>query len=265
MDVMKAAAMLQGTLEWRQQHDVDKLERSEFIDTPFMKEGWVYVDGNDAQGRSVVLFRKRKDKFPLHLEQTYLRYMMFVLETAIKNMKQGQEQWVWVLDLAVYAPSNAPHMNVTLSVIQMLANHYPERLHKAYICNAPSIFSLAYKVISPFVDPVTKSKVEFVTTSDYEADKADKESNSSSWGSWFGSSKSSSSSRSFGSRSFNKPQPKLQVARSSSLNAAVDMDIVVQEDQACKGPGSFGPFLPYYNTPFNFERHQQLLSAAGWA
>lgn len=30
--------------------------------------------------------------------------------------------------------------------VQMLANHYPERLYKAYICNAPSIFSLAYKV-----------------------------------------------------------------------------------------------------------------------
>jgi len=36
----------------------------------------------------------------MHLEQTYLRYMMFVIETAIKNMKDGQEQWVWVLDLA---------------------------------------------------------------------------------------------------------------------------------------------------------------------
>lgn len=48
----------------------------------------------------VQLFRKRKDKFPMHLEQTYLRYMTFVIESAIRNMKNGQEQWVWVLDLA---------------------------------------------------------------------------------------------------------------------------------------------------------------------
>jgi hypothetical protein len=26
--------------------------------------------------------------------------MTFVVETAIKNMKNGQEQWVWMLDLA---------------------------------------------------------------------------------------------------------------------------------------------------------------------
>lgn len=247
MDVLKAAAMLQGTLEWRKQHGVDNLDRSEFVDTPFMKEGWVYVDGNDAQGRSVVMFRKRKDKFPMHLEQTYLRYMMFVIETAIKNMKDGQEQWVWVLDLAAYSPSNAPHMSVTLGVIQMLANHYPERLHKAYICNAPSIFSLAYKVISPFVDPVSKSKVEFVSTSDYEASKAGKTGKDSSWGSWFGSSKSSS---------------KQQQKYSSSPNDAADIDIVIEEDQA---KGSFAPLLPHYKTPFSFERHQQLLSTVGWA
>jgi hypothetical protein len=65
------------------------------------------------------MFRKRKDKFPMHLEQTYLRYMAFVIESAIKNMKNGHEQWIWVLDLAVYSPSNAPHMSVTLGVIQV--------------------------------------------------------------------------------------------------------------------------------------------------
>jgi hypothetical protein len=35
---------------------------------------------------------------PLLLQ--YLRYMTFVVETAIKNMKDGAEQWVWMLDLA---------------------------------------------------------------------------------------------------------------------------------------------------------------------
>lgn len=33
----------------------DKLDAAEFADTPFMREGWVYVDGNDAHGRSVVV------------------------------------------------------------------------------------------------------------------------------------------------------------------------------------------------------------------
>jgi hypothetical protein len=43
-------------------------------------------------------------------------------------------------------PSAVCHPLKLTTLHQMLANHYPERLYKAYICNAPSIFSLAYKV-----------------------------------------------------------------------------------------------------------------------
>jgi hypothetical protein len=46
----------------------------------------------------------------------------------------------------VYSPSNAPALSVTLGVLQLLANHYPERLYKAYVVNAPSIFQMAWKV-----------------------------------------------------------------------------------------------------------------------
>lgn len=49
---------------------------------------------------AVQMFRKRKDKFPMHLHQVYMNYMAFVIESAIKNMKNGAEQWIWVLDLS---------------------------------------------------------------------------------------------------------------------------------------------------------------------
>jgi hypothetical protein len=104
------------------------------------------------------MFRKRKDPFPMELEGIYLRYMAFVIEGAIKNMKQGAEQWVWVLDLAgegrglggnggggeglpllarqcshadcpaatvgaaaaaVYSSANAPHLSTTLGVLSV--------------------------------------------------------------------------------------------------------------------------------------------------
>eukprot|EP00879_Flechtneria_rotunda_P011394 GHRR01011901.1.p1 GENE.GHRR01011901.1~~GHRR01011901.1.p1 ORF type:complete len:280 (+),score=62.06 GHRR01011901.1:132-971(+) len=145
-DVTKAAAMLKATLEWRKEQKVDDMKLEEFANMRYMREGWVYVDGNDADGRSVVMFRKRKDKLPLSESDQYLRFMTFVIETAVKNMKNGQEQWIWILDLAAYSPTNAPPLSITLSVLQLLANHYPERLYKAYVVNAPSIFQLAWKV-----------------------------------------------------------------------------------------------------------------------
>eukprot|EP00775_Hariotina_reticulata_P002131 gene2131-2450_t len=152
--------MLQATLDWRKASGTDDLAAADFADMPFNKNGWVYVDGNDEAGRTIVMFRKRRDKLAPHEHEPYLRYMMFVLETAVKNMRHGQEQWIWVLDLAAYSPSNAPALSVTLSVLQMLANHYPERLHKAYVVNAPSVFQFAWKFLQPFIDPVTRSKAD---------------------------------------------------------------------------------------------------------
>jgi hypothetical protein len=116
-------------------------------------------------------------------------------------------------------------------------------------CFLPSYLgvSIPVQMISPFVDPVSKAKVEFVTTSEYEPSKAGKDTNSS-WGSWFSSSKAGS-----------KP------ARSAGSDSSdADVDIVV-EDQAVKGPGTFGPFLHFYKTPFEYSRHQQLLSSVGLA
>lgn len=113
------------------------------------------------------------------------------------------------------------------------------------------------QVLSPFIDPVTKSKAEFVSTSDYEPSKTGKDSSSSSWfggsSSWFSSSKPASQQQ---------QQPASPSLSRDSQDA--DVDIVV-EDQAVKGPGTFGPLLCFYKTPYCFNRNQQLLAAAGLA
>lgn len=107
------------------------------------------------------------------------------------------------------------------------------------------------QVIYPFVDPVSRSKAEFITTADYEPAKAGRQ-NSSSWfnsssgSSWFGSSKSSKSSKS--------------AASIASSDNDADVDIVVEEDQQ---GSDFKHFLSFYNTPYELQRHQQLLTAAG--
>ncbi len=103
----------------------------------------------------------------------------------------------------------------------------------------------AVQVISPFVDPVTRSKAEFVTTADYDP-KASKASSTSTWSSWFSSSKQ-------------QQQP-----AAGSDNGDADIDVIVDDQQKqAKGPGTFGPLLSFYKTPFCFERHQTLLRSAG--
>eukprot|EP00879_Flechtneria_rotunda_P000564 GHRR01000670.1.p1 GENE.GHRR01000670.1~~GHRR01000670.1.p1 ORF type:complete len:300 (+),score=95.78 GHRR01000670.1:132-1031(+) len=261
-DVTKAAAMLKATLEWRKEQKVDDMKLEEFANMRYMREGWVYVDGNDADGRSVVMFRKRKDKLPLSESDQYLRFMTFVIETAVKNMKNGQEQWIWILDLAAYSPTNAPPLSITLSVLQLLANHYPERLYKAYVVNAPSIFQLAWKVLYPFVDHVTRSKAEFINTRDLHLQPS-KASAASSWGSWassmFTTHKNSSSS---------SKVPDTAAANGAANEHHADAQITLDGAGSAfmkKGcASSFAPFLKFYDTPYSYERNMELLKACGW-
>ena len=56
-------------------------------------------------------------------------------------------------------------MKTSRAVLSILQNHFPERLHRCVLLHAPALFLGFYKIISPFVDPVTKAKVQFVTGS----------------------------------------------------------------------------------------------------
>jgi predicted transcriptional regulator len=47
------------------------------------------------------------------------------------------------------------------NVFSVLANAYPERVHKIYMYNGPYLLDMLWKVVKPFVDPVSREKVEF--------------------------------------------------------------------------------------------------------
>lgn len=46
--------------------------------------------------------------------------------------------------------------------MELAAKHYPERLQRILIVNAPKVFSVLWNAVQRFVDPVTKHKVSFV-------------------------------------------------------------------------------------------------------
>ena len=48
-----------------------------------------------------------------------------------------------------------------LQVLHILQTHYPERLGRALIINVPFLLNAFYKMITPFIDPVTRDKMRF--------------------------------------------------------------------------------------------------------
>jgi hypothetical protein len=51
-------------------------------------------------------------------------------------------------------------------VLDIVQNYYPERLGAAFVINAPRIFELFWKMISPFLNEVTKSKLNVLKEKD---------------------------------------------------------------------------------------------------
>ena len=46
-------------------------------------------------------------------------------------------------------------------MLNILQSHYPERLGLALIINVPFLINTFFKIIMPFVDPITRNKVKF--------------------------------------------------------------------------------------------------------
>lgn len=77
---------------------------------------------------------------------------------------QADGKMVWLINHTDYhTASNAPPLKVSLEILSILQNHYPERLGLAIMFNPPMSMSVFWNMVKPFVDPVTSQKVQFVS------------------------------------------------------------------------------------------------------
>lgn len=58
----------------------------------------------------------------------------------------GVGKMTWLLDFGGYSLRNAPSIRTSINVLQVLQNHYPERLGLAVCYHAPALFSVTWKV-----------------------------------------------------------------------------------------------------------------------
>lgn len=166
-DFEAAKAMLEETLAWRKDFGL-----SQMFTTPWLKSieketftGKAYCRGFDREGRSILYMKPRYEN--THDHEGNLKNLVYNLERCLASMKKanGSEnkgKLVLLIDFAGYSTLNAPPMKTSRATLSILQNHYPERLHAAYCIRAPWIYNAFWSLISPFIDPVTKKKINFV-------------------------------------------------------------------------------------------------------
>lgn len=119
--------------------------------------------------RHVLIMRPRNENSKSHEGQ--IKNLVYMLETISMLADQdGTVQLTILQDFVGYGLSNAPPLKTSRETLSILQNHYPERLHTAQLYHAPSFFSFFWKTISPFVDPVTRTKINFIEKNQAGAD-----------------------------------------------------------------------------------------------
>lgn len=166
-NVKKAEKMLRDSLKWREAFQPESI-RWEDVEVE-AETGKIYrTNFHDKKGRSVLVLAPGRQNTTGHEGQ--MKHLVYCLENAILNLPEDQEQMVWLIDYGGWSLRNSPPMKTSLETLNILQNHYPERLAAAILYKPPYLFQAFWKIIRPFIDPITFHKIKFV----YEHNEASK-------------------------------------------------------------------------------------------
>ncbi|XP_076961101.1 uncharacterized protein LOC143637614 [Bidens hawaiensis] len=148
-NVKKAAKQLRASLSWRESLGVDELIADEVAGE--IADGMAYVAGHDDHSRPVVIFRIKQDYLKIRSQKQFTRLLVFTLEVAIQTMAKSVEQLVVLFDASFFRSASG-FMNIMVAALKTIGEHYPGRLHKAFVIDPPSLFPYLWKGVKAFIE-----------------------------------------------------------------------------------------------------------------
>ncbi|KAG9996552.1 CRAL/TRIO domain-containing protein, partial [Aureobasidium melanogenum] len=156
-DVPSALKRLQGTLSWRREYGADTFT-ADYI-SPENETGKQVIIGYDINARPCLYLNPGRQNTKNSDRQ--IHHLSFMLDRVIDMMGPGQETTALLINFKGAASGSTPTVSQARQVLNILQNHNPERLGRALISQLPWYVSTFFKLISPFIDPVTKEKMKF--------------------------------------------------------------------------------------------------------
>lgn len=173
-DMGKTTEMFNKYLAWRTENDVDNIATFEFPEVNDLKE--IYPHGfhkTDKFGRLIYIERYgliNMDRIhQITSEERLIRYYIKEYESMVKIRIPAccraagvpVEQSLTILDLGgsstkLMKKSVYNFVKLASSIAQ---DYYPEILGRMFIVNSPTLFSIAWKVIKPWIDERTQKKI----------------------------------------------------------------------------------------------------------
>ena len=164
-DKEKTASLLKDHVEWMEKikplgislQDVEAMEGGKKA----MESGcWRYL-GDSDDGSPILEIRTGLWNPHEYDIDTYEKYVAWFVTWAERVM-EAHSQFIIIFDMAGWGFWMAGYLRYILRLVNIAQNHYPERLRRVLMVNAPVIFSSTWGLITPWLDPKTSAKVVFV-------------------------------------------------------------------------------------------------------
>ncbi|EPE34672.1 CRAL/TRIO [Glarea lozoyensis ATCC 20868] len=155
----EAAKRLLGTLTWRRDYGTEELT-ADYI-SPENETGKQLILGYDVAGRPCQYLNPGLQNTNAGPRQ--VQHLVYMVERSIEMMVPGQETLALLINFKTSKSrsNTAPGIGQGREVLNILQTHYPERLGRALIINVPWVVWGFFKLITPFIDPLTKEKLKF--------------------------------------------------------------------------------------------------------
>ncbi|KAL7535347.1 hypothetical protein ACHAWF_005145 [Thalassiosira exigua] len=101
-------------------------------------------------------------------EEPFIKGNIYMIERALactERKTNGEEDKVVIFyNYEGYGRKNNGPPQLVNKVMSGFRDHWPERLHHVFMVDAPFIFLVFWAIIKHFIDPITKSLVQFITS-----------------------------------------------------------------------------------------------------
>jgi hypothetical protein len=151
-----ALARVESTMKWRREFGIYDEMTPEYVE-PESLTGKEVIFGFDTSLRPALFMYPSRQNTDGQKRQ--LQYAIFMLERAIDLMPAGVECLNLLINYADKAKQ--PSIGTARLMLSYLQNYYPERLGLALVANVPFLVNAFFKIIFPFIDPITREKIKF--------------------------------------------------------------------------------------------------------
>lgn len=155
-DVALAIKRIEDTLKWRRDFGIYDILTAELVE-PEAVTGKEFLFGYDTCGRPGLYMCPSKQNTEEGPRQ--IQFVVWILERAIDLMGPGVETLALMINFADKAKNSS--ISTARTVLNILQSHYPERLGVSLIAHLPWLLHAFFKLITPLIDPLTRTKMIF--------------------------------------------------------------------------------------------------------